>query len=181
VSGEDIVDPRVVPRWVEAGVSGVPRGREWDVVVVVDVPELEPSLESEIAFRVSADGRLEGAERLPPAVVERIADEIGASVRPPYEVLAARRGPSEWSVAARERRGVGIELPGVEASEVTVAVTPDGVRTGLVDGTEIEASTGALDAALDELERRGRERFRSFVARAERGPEGRWELTVDPL
>lgn len=150
-------------------------------MAVVEVPELEGLPDSELVFRVLEDGLDERARSLPAAATERMTAAVRASVRAPYEVVAARRGPREWSVAAREVRAAGIELPPVEAVQLTVALTPDGERTTLVDGEQIEESTGELGAALAELERRGGERYASFVARAERAPGGRWELTVDPL
>ena len=72
---EDIGDPRVVPRWVEAGVSGVPRGRDWDAVAVVDLPELEGSLASELSFRVQWPG-------MPQATVLRTIRLLGEKVLP---------------------------------------------------------------------------------------------------
>lgn len=69
----------------------------------------------------------------------------------------------------------------IDAAEITLALGPDGSLTLLVDGEDAAAVTSALEAAASELERRGRERFPSFVARAERLPEAGWVLTVDPL
>lgn len=179
---EDIGDPRVVPRWVEAGVSGVPRGRDWDAVAVVDLPELEGSLASELSFRVLEDGTVADADELPAGALERIAAELETGVRPPYDVRAVRRGRSDWSVAARELRLERVPLPeALPGTELAVAVTPEGGRTLLVDGEEPEGLTPELESAFAELERRGRERFPAFVARAERVAPGRWELLVDPL
>jgi hypothetical protein len=182
VREEDIVDPRVVPRWVEAGVSGLPRSREWDAVTVVELPELESSSASELTFRVLGDASVAGAEGLPGAAVERIVAELESAVRPPYEVRAARRGRCDWSVAARELRLESVPLLGsLPGDELAVAVTPDGERTTFVDGEETGLLTADLEAAFAVLERRGRERFPAFVSRAERVGPGRWELSVDPL
>ena len=180
---EDIVDPRVVPRWVEAGVSGVPRGREWDAVAVVDLPELADAALSEIRFRVLEDGSISGAEgaAVPDLALRRLAAAVEEMLSPPYEALAARRGCHDWSIAARELRLEGIELPAaLAAGEIVLAVPPGGERTLLVEGEEPAVMTPELEAAAAELERRGLARFDAFVARAER-VGGRWELTIDPL
>ena len=58
MSREDITDPRVVPRWVEAGVSGVPRAAEWDDSAIVEIPELAGSPEAELGFAVLEEGTL---------------------------------------------------------------------------------------------------------------------------
>jgi hypothetical protein len=180
---EDIVDPRVVPRWVETGVSGVPRGREWDAVAVVDVPELEGSPASEIAFVRLPDGALEALdEGVAQPELARLAAGLEESLDPPYEARAARRGTREWSVAARRIDLARIDLPaGLEASEITLAVGLDGSRTLLADGEEPRPTTPALEQAAAELERRGQARAASFVARAERLGSATWVLTVDPL
>jgi hypothetical protein len=39
----------------------------------------------------------------------------------------------------------------------------------------------AVAEALAEIERRGRERFQAFAARADKLGGDRWELTIDPL
>ena len=68
-----------------------------------------------------------------------------------------------------------------DATSVEVVVAPGGDRSLLVDGEEVVNPDPAWEPAVHELERRGRKRFQSFVARADRVGEDRWELTVDPL
>lgn len=180
---EDIVDPRVVPRWVPAGVSGVPRARDWDAVVLVDVPELTGDPVAELTFRVREDGTVDAdGPAAPAAALARLAAALSGAVEPPYEARAARRDRSGWSAAARRLHSGTAELPlDLVAFEITVAIPPDGERLVLVDGEERERLDGALAAAADELERRGRERYETFVVRAERRSGERWEVVVDPL
>ncbi|MCC6222287.1 MAG: hypothetical protein IT201_02210 [Thermoleophilia bacterium] len=181
---EDIVDPRVVPRWVPAGVSGVPRPRDWDAVVAVDVPELEGDPTAELAFRTLGDGTIVpgGGDGAPLAALERLAAALSAAVRPPYEARAARRGRSGWSAAARRLRSEAVELPGgLAATELAVAIPPDGGRLVLVDGDEPDRLEPPLARAADTLERLGRERYATFVVRAARPPGGDWTIVVDPL
>lgn len=181
---EDIVDPRVVPRWVPAGVSGVPRPRDWDAVVAVDVPELAGDPTADIAFRVLGDGTIvpgedDGAGM---AALERLAAALSAVVEPPYDARAARRDRTGWSAAARRLRSEAVELPSdLDATELAVAIPPDGERLVLVDGDEPERLDPALAVAADALERLGRERYATFVVRAARPPGGRWTIVVDPL
>jgi hypothetical protein len=75
-----------------------------------------------------------------------------------------------------------IELPDLAASSLELASPPEGRGTLVVDGEEADWFVEpALAAAVAELERRGRQRFEAFVARADKLDDGRWELTVDPL
>jgi hypothetical protein len=182
MSLEDIRDPRGVPRWMEVGISGVPRQREWDVVRVVDLPELEGVSLSEVAFRLLGAGRAAGTTPadVPAAALARMAALVEETLEPPCEVRALRRGVLDWSVAARQITVELVDLPALEeVEEISVAVAPDGGRTILVDGEEAEPQ-GELEQVILELERQGRERFPAFVARVVQSTAG-WELSVDPL
>ena len=182
MSDEDIRDPRVVPRWMEVGISGVPRSREWELVAVVELPELEGSELSEVGFRILGDGSVVDVAEPRPSetVVERVAADIRRALELPCEVRAARRGVLEWAIAGRKLRLELIDLPDLgSVEELAVALAPDGSRTVLADGEEVDGEP-VLQRAAAELERRGLERFPAFVARAVRSAAG-WELTVDPL
>lgn len=179
---EDVLEPRVVPRWMEAGVSGLARRREWDAVVAVELPELAGSPASELSLQVLDDGTVLGGEDVPASALEAIAAELAGSLAPPYEAFATRRGRLDWTVAARHVRLETVSLPEtLDVREVTLAVGPDGRRTLLVDGEEPPVPSALLQSVARELERRGRARHAAFAARAERLGPGRWALTVDPL
>lgn len=182
MSLDDIRDPRGVPRWMEVGISGVPRQREWDFVTLVDVPELDGAPVSELAFRLLGSGNLAGTEPdgVSSAALARLSALVEEVLEPPCEVRALRRGVLDWSLAARHITVELVDLPPLEGvEEVAVAVAPDGGRTLLVDGEEID-SDGRLEQVALALEAHGRERFPTFVARAVQSTAG-WELTVDPL
>jgi hypothetical protein len=117
---------------------------------------------------------------VPAEAVPALTGELG--LEPPYAVRAVRRSRLGWAVAGRALRSepVALELP-EEISALEVVVAPAGDETVLVDGQEAAALEPAWEPAVEELRRRGRERFQSFVARADRVGEGRWDLTVDPL
>jgi hypothetical protein len=179
VNEEDIRDPRVVPRWLPVGISGVPRSREWDVVIAIALPELEGSAVSELGLTARPDGvDVEDAWLLD--VATRIAEVLDGELARPFEALAVRRSVRDWSVAARNVDADWIELPPLgELEELTVARTPDGDLTVFVDGEEVERDE-SLEAAARALETRALERHDAFVARAVRSGKG-WAVTIDPL
>ena len=176
--GDEIRDPRAF-RWVESGVSGLARQREWDVTAIVAVPSLLGSDAGELEFRILGDGSLVGD--VPREALQELTGELG--IEPPYAVRAVRQGDDEWMVGALQLESEVIELPaGIEALSLEVAVPPEGDTMLLADGEILtEAPPGPVADAFRELERLGGERFQAFVARADRVEDGRWDLTVDPL
>jgi hypothetical protein len=182
VPEDPIGDPEAL-RWVEAGVSGLARRREWDAVELVLLPELADLPLEEFRFALLADGTLVPADgaAVPEAVLERLADRIRAALAPPFDAVAARHTREEWSVAARALRIDELELPQVDATEIVVALGPEGSATLLVDGEEEGAPASAVAAAARELERVGSERYDSFVVRARRVAGDRFAVSVDPL
>jgi hypothetical protein len=178
---DGIADPLAL-RWVEAGVSGIARRRDWDAVEVVDVPELEGVPLEEVRFAQLADGTVVSAGG--PAsreALERLARCAVAAVPAPFEAVAARRTRLQWSIAVRGVRIAEIELPPLDAGELVLAIGPGGEPELLVDGTPPAAVTPQLEAARAILERAGRARSEAFVARARRVAGERWALSVDPL
>jgi len=177
-SADDIRDPGVF-RWVETGVSGLPRAREWDATALVQAPSLRGYADGEIEFRVFADGTVVGD--VPPEAVGELTGELGLG--PPLVVRAVRRGDSEWTVGALQLESDLVSLPtGIAATSLEVAVPPGGETTLIVDGEIVgEAPDGPEGEALATLESLGAARFQAFAARADRVEDGRWELTIDPL
>jgi hypothetical protein len=165
--------------WVEAGVSGIPRQKEWDATAFAEVPSLEGSEEAEIEFRVLGDGSVLGD--VSPEALAELTRDLG--VDPPYAARAVRRSAREWAVGALAIESELVELPGgAGAVSLEVGVPPEGESMYLVDGDILaEPPDGDAAEALAELERRGAERFQAFVVRADRLEDGRWEMTVDPL
>lgn len=181
MTDQDIRDPRVAPRWLEAGITGVPRSREWDVVRVVDIPELEASRLAEIAFDGLGAGPVSAGDgqEVPAAVLDRLAAAVEEELDPPYEALVVRRGRLDWALAARSRQFEEVGLPPLpNVTMISVAVSPDGERSVYVLGEP--GDDPAVEAAVAELERRGRDRFDAFAVQAEQTSAG-WKLTIDPL
>lgn len=180
MTADDIREPRVVPRWMPVGVHGVARAREWDAVLVLELPALDDAPLSEVALKLLPDGTvLGGAADLPAEVLERLAAIAREETGLPAELRAVRTGVREWSLAVRRVRLELLALPEIDAQEIALAVPPGSPPVFLLDGEEA-APEGVLADAADELGRRGRARYRTFVARAARA-EGGWELTIDPL
>jgi hypothetical protein len=177
-SADDIRDPRAF-RWVESGVSGLARARDWDATALVQAPSLRGYEAGELEFRIFADGTVVGD--VPPEAVGELTGEL--RLEPPLVVQAVRRGDSEWTVGALQLESELVSLPpGITAMSLEVAVPPDGETTLLIDGEiAAEAPEGAEGEALATLESLGAARFQAFVARADRVEDGRWELTIDPL
>jgi hypothetical protein len=175
---DSIRDPRAF-RWVETGVSGLARQREWDATAIVEVPELRATEDAELEFRLLGDGSVIGD--VTPSVLGELTREL--RIEPPYAARAVRQNATEWMVGAVRMESELVELGAVvEALALEVAVPPEGETMYLVDGEILaEAPTGAEADAFGRLEELGAERFQAFVARADRLEDGRWELTVDPL
>jgi hypothetical protein len=148
------------PAWDAAGIHGLQRAREWDVVTTVDAPEVKGERAGFVALSsdeiVVEDG---------PNDVEPLAEAIERELTPPYRAEAVRREAGLWAVAAR--RIELVELPGVRGRELELATHGD-ERTLLVDG---EREFGSIPA----LERP------EHVTRARRIVGEIWEIEVAPL
>jgi hypothetical protein len=175
---DDLSDPRAF-RWVEAGVSGLARQREWDATAIVELPSLRGESIGELDYRLLGDGTLVGD--IPAEALRELT--AGLELDPPYVARAVRQSEIEWLVGAVQLESDVVDLPqDVPAETLEVAIPPEGERMVIVDGEILgEEPTGTVAAAASELERRGRERFQAFVARADRVEDGRWDLTIDPL
>jgi len=171
---------------IPAGVTGIPRLRDWDAVVVVELPELVRSQAGEVEVVVPESGEvvLRAGEPVPYRVGERIAAALDQELDRPYEALAVRQDELRWSAGARMLRGgTTLEFPaGLPAASLELALAPDGAVDLRADGDIVDPGLSPLfEEAAAELERHGRARFQFFVARADKVAEGSWQLTVDPL
>jgi hypothetical protein len=169
-----------------AGVTGIPRLKEWDAVVLLQLPELAGDAVAEFEFDVPAEGApaVRDEARVPQETLERLAAELDAQVDRPYEARAVRYDEERFWVGARAGRALEtIDLPeGLPASSLEVVRAPDGDLQATVDGEPVDpAQEEQYRSALDVLQRYGEARFESFVARADKADGGRWNVTVDPL
>ncbi len=154
------------PGWMETGIHGVHRAREWDAVVTVDAEGVKGDRARFVAL---ADESLlieEGDE------VDPLADALEGVVPPPYRAEAVRRGETQWAVGIR--RIAVVELPEDPGGDQLTLTVRDGERTLLVDGASIFGSI----PALEEL---GASRGESYVVEAHRLEGALWEIRVTPL
>jgi hypothetical protein len=156
---EDEPSPRAP--WDTAGIHGLQRPREWDVVLTVAAPEVEGE---RVRFVALGNGRGVAVEQ-GPAAVEPLVAAVEAELAPPFHAEAVRREGGLWAVAAR--RIEVRELPGVRGNEIELVVH-GGARTLLVDGLPAFGSIAALERP-------------DHVVRARRIAGDLWEVAVDPL
>jgi hypothetical protein len=160
-----IGEPRP-PGWMETGIHGVPRAREWDAVVTVEVEGVEGERARFVALSDDTLVVEEGED------VEPLAAAIDEIASLPYRAEAARRSETQWAVGIREIEV--LELPDDPGgSELTLTVH-DGERTLLVDGAHTFAS-------IRELEQLGSARGSSYVVQATRLDGAFWEVEAMPL
>jgi hypothetical protein len=153
---------------VEAGISGIPRNREWDAVAT-----MRSNAEGdEAVFVLLNDGRLipvHGSE----AAMEPAAQALEGELETPYRAVAVRRNADTWAVGA-----VGIEvivLPAdTEGNELMLTVTQEGERALEVDGRSTIEGIEALEQAVGG-------RYDAYVVRAKRLDDRLWEIGIDPL
>jgi hypothetical protein len=154
------------PGWMETGVHGVPRAREWDAVVTVEAEGVDGD---RVRFVALPDETLvveEGQD------VGAIADALDDVLQPPYRAEATRRDESRWAVGLRRIQVV--DLPDdPEGDQVTLTVA-DGSRTLVVDGSQAFGS-------IPQLEALGEARGKSYVVQAKRLEGSTWEVEVLPL
>jgi hypothetical protein len=171
--------------WLAAGIRGVARNREWDAVATIELPELSAGSLGELELRVRADGTpAPTAGGVPPEAVERVLAALRGTIEPPYMVQGVRQDEVSWSLGAIALSAQPIDLPhGLAAGSIELVLSPDGDVTAYADGERVASGPGnpELTAALEKLERTAAERFKSYVARADRVGVDRWEVTVDPL
>jgi hypothetical protein len=154
------------PGWMETGIHGVHRPREWDAVVTVEAEGVEGD---RVRFVALPDETLllEEGEH-----VDSLADALDGVVPPPYRAEAVRRGETRWAVGMR--RIEVVELPDdPEGNEVMLTVR-DGERTLLVDG---KPAFGSIPV----LEQLGAARAESYVVQGQRLTDALWEVRVVPL
>lgn len=156
--------------WLEAGITGLARQREWDAMVTVEAPG-SPGDEAE--FVALVDGRLlldDPGSGVDPAL---FAAALEGALDRPYRAVAVRR-PELWVVGASS-----IEV-------VRLDPNPRGDDLELTwDGTSLALSTDGMPAdpahadALAQIaaEREGG----AYAAAAHRLDDDLWELLILPL
>jgi hypothetical protein len=155
--------PDLLRRLGGAGIHGLQRLREWDVVVAVDAPGIEGE---RMEFVALPDGSLivEGEVDVAP-----LAEGVEAELAPPYRADAVHREGTLWAVAASAIRVV--ELPAHVVGEELELVARADERTLTIDGFRSFGS-------VPELESLG---SGEFVVRGRHLDGQLWEVDVNPL
>jgi hypothetical protein len=154
--------------WLEAGITGLARQREWDAVVTADGPG---GAGAEVEFVALPDGRLLLESGRTSVDLERLASALAGSIDPPFRAAAVRR-EELWVIGARSIDVVELER--------------DPAGDGLELVHEAEGSILHVDGLpsftdLPELDRLGRARGASYVVRAHRLDGRLFEVEVEVL
>jgi hypothetical protein len=158
---------RDVAPWHQAGVHGVPRPREYDAVVSLDVADVRGD---EFSFVALDDGTLL-LESDDDVDLDPFADALDGAISPPYRATAVRKGERTWAVAATSIQVATIDEQ-VGGDTVELAVQ-HGDSTVLVDGAQAFGSFAAFERFAEGLD--------AYVVRGTRLDGDLWEVRVMPL
>ena len=155
--------------WLAAGITGLPRQREWDAVATADA---DGTPGAEVAFVALDDGSfvVESGESVDPTP---LAAALRDGIAPPYRALAVRR-PEVWAVGA-----VSIEVASLDpdASGDELELTWDGATLALtVDNLPADPSRAQSLERIAAARENG-----PYAAHAHRLRGDLWELSVLPL
>lgn len=159
------VDPG--KHWLEAGITGLARQREWDAVATAEAPG---SAGDEVEFVALADGRLlvhAGPDGFDPGP---LAAGLEGAIERPYRAVGVRR-EELWAV-------------GASAIETAELFLDDGDEFELVrnaDGMSLRVDGTPAAKVVPELERLGEARAATYVVRASRLMGALFEIEVEPL
>lgn len=162
------VDPG--EHWLAAGITGLPRQREWDAVATVSAPGT-PGEEAE--FVALGDGRLvleEGPEGLDAAP---FAAALEGAIEPPYRAVARCR-PEIWAVGASSIEVVRFE-PDPRGDDLELAFDGE-TPTLMVDRLPADPAGAEALRSLAESRETG-----AYAAHAHRLAGDLWEVLILPL
>jgi hypothetical protein len=155
------------PAWDEAGIHGVHRAREWDLVSTVAAPELQGDA---VDFVALPDGSLLVEEEQGDATLESLAAVVEQKLQPPYRARGARQTDVLWAVSARRIETARFDA---EGERIELTETADG-KILRVDGMPVFGSIPAL-------EQLGEPAGPSYAVHAERLDADLWEVRVAAL
>ena len=156
--------------WLEAGITGLARQREWDAVVSV---EAAGNPGDEAGFVALSDGRLVLDDPDSGIDVAPFASVLEGALDRPYRALAMRR-PELWVVGASSVEVVQLD-PDPGGSDLEL--TSDGESLALsVDGAPAGPNRGEALAKIASERENG-----AYSAAAHRLDGDLWELLVLPL
>ncbi|HEU0247116.1 MAG TPA: hypothetical protein VFR38_08535 [Gaiellaceae bacterium] len=159
------VDPG--KHWLEAGITGLARQREWDAVATAEAPG-SPGDEAE--FVALSDGRIlvdAGPDGFDP---EPLAAALEGAIERPYRAVGVRRD-EVWAAGACTIETA--ELPFERGDEFELVRNVD----------ELSLRVDGMPAAqiVPELEAFANERWTSYVVRVRRLVGSTFEVEAEPL
>ena len=158
-------------QWLEAGITGLARQREWDAVVTVDALGGVPG--DEVEFVVLPDERVLVEDGHAGFDATALVAAFEGRIEPPYRAVGVRR-PELWVVGARAIEVVSLD-PNPDGNDLEL--TWNGASLSL-DLDRMPADPGRAAA----LERLAAQRERgAYSAHAHRLRDDLWEVSVLPL
>jgi hypothetical protein len=154
------------PGWMETGIHGVPRAREWDSVVTVDLEGVDGDRARFVALPDNTLIVEEGGNVAP------FAAALDGVAQPPYRAEGVRQGETRWAFGIR--RIEVVDIPDDLGGEELTLTARDGEQTLLVDGQPVFGSIPALEQV-------GAARAGSYVVEGRRLGGSLWEVRVSPL
>jgi hypothetical protein len=153
--------------WMETGIHGVPRQRQWDAVVTVEVEGIEGDA---VHFVALPNDILLVDEDVD---AELLAAALDDAAQPPYRAEAVRRGETQWAVGIRRIEVVDLGDDAPDGQELTLTGREGEIRL-LVDG-------GPGFGSIPALEQLGAKRSANYVVQGHRLDGSLWEIRVTPL
>lgn len=161
------LDEPAPPGWMETGIHGVHRARQWDAVVTVEVEGIEGDA---VHFVALPDDTLLVDEDVD---AEPLASALDDVARPPYRAEAVRRSDTQWAVGIRRIEIVDLGDDAPDGDELTLTEREGAVEL-LVEG-------GPGFGSIPALEQLGAKRARNYVVQGRRLDGTLWEVQVTPL
>ncbi|MGD0713909.1 MAG: hypothetical protein ABSB24_06950 [Gaiellaceae bacterium] len=156
------------PAWLETGIHGVPRPRDWEATITAEAPDVEGAA---VRFVTLPDGTVL-VEDGPDTSLEPLATAVEEQLPPPYRARAVRQNETLWAIQAR--RIEVLEIPdGPAGDEIVVTHTADGTTFAVDD----EKQFGAVPV----LEQRGEREGAEYTVHAERLDGDLWEVRASAL
>lgn len=153
--------------WLAAGITGIPRQREWDAVATV---RGAGATGDELEFVAMPDGALVvegGSAAIAP---EELADALSGAIQPPYRAVARRR-EDVWAVGAV---AIAVERLDPDPDGDDLELTWNGDVLALsINGVPAEPSRAAALQRIASTRVRG-----AYAAHAHRLYGDLWELSV---
>jgi hypothetical protein len=166
LTAEPLPEP-APPGWMETGIHGVHRAKQWDAVVAVEAEGVQGDA---VHFVALPDDTLLVEEEVD---AEALAAALDDTVEAPYRAEAVRRSETQWAVGIRKIEVVDLDGDSPAGQDLTLT-SRDGSHELLVDGNQ---EFGSIPA----LERLAEGRGESYVVQGHRLVDNLWEVRVTPL